>query len=139
MEEKDYLLREIEKIGLVMSALRQKLFGGKDNLAITIEKQVENAREMLINEMNFDLDTFLLLNVEKSNQYISNFKGFSIENIELFADTISKIGFSVQVDNSKRYLEKALELYDLCNFISKTYSFEREAKINAIKTLFSPP
>jgi len=39
MEQRDYLLREIEKIGAIMSAIRQKIFGGKGNLAITLEQQ----------------------------------------------------------------------------------------------------
>ena len=51
MEQKDYLLREIEKIGLMINAIRQKLFGGKENLAITLESQIEAAKGMLLNEI----------------------------------------------------------------------------------------
>jgi hypothetical protein len=46
MEQKDYLLREIEKIGNIMSAIRQKLFAGrKDNLSISIQQQVVVLKE----------------------------------------------------------------------------------------------
>jgi hypothetical protein len=36
--QRDYLLREIDKIGAILSAVRQKIFGEKENLAITFEK-----------------------------------------------------------------------------------------------------
>jgi len=133
MEQEDYLLREIEKIGIIMNAIRQKIFGGKENLAMTPEEQIETTKGMLLNEVNFDLDKFLKLNVNESNEYICSFEEFSVESIELLAEIISKIGFSDKCDNSKKYLEKALQLYELCNEKSKTYSLAREANIDAIK------
>ena len=133
MVQEDYILREIEKIGTIISAIRQKLFGGKANLAITIEKQIENAKGMLLNEINFDLDKFLVLNYDDLNEYISGFDGFSVENIELLAECLFQIGFDDNCANSKKYLEKSLQLYELCNLKSKTFSFERDAKIMAIK------
>ena len=137
MEQRDYLLREIEKIGAIMSAIRQKLFDGKGNLAITLEQQVNDTKGMLLDKMNFDLDNFLELNVEDTNEYLKNIEGFSVENIEILAEIISEIGFDNKCDNSQKYLEKALQLYELCGFKSKTFSFEREANINAIKNVLA--
>ena len=133
MVQRDYILREIEKIGVIFSAIKQKLFGGKDNLSITVENQIENIKGMLLSEMNFDLNKFLELDIADSNEYICSFEGFSIENIEHLAECISKIGFDDNCEDSKKYLEKALQLYDLCNSKSKTYSLEREEKIKEIK------
>jgi len=135
MEQRDYLLREIEKIGAIMSGIRQKIFGGKGNLAIAIEHQIENEKRKLLSETNFDLDIFLDLNMEESEKYVLRFEGFNVGNIEILADCLSEIGFSNNCDNSKKHLEKALQLYNLCNLKSKTYSFEREANINAIKNV----
>ena len=130
MEQKDYLLREIEKMGLILIAIRQKLFGGKENLSITLENQFEAAKNMLLNGTDFDIDKFLTLNIEESNEYICSFEGFNVENMELLAECISQIGFS---DKSQKHLEKALQLYELCDLKSKTYSVERETNIEAIK------
>ena len=135
MEQRDYILREIEKIGKILSAILQKIFGGKDNLAISLETQMDNAKGMLLNEINFDLDKFLELNIENSNEYISSLGGFDVENMELLADCLYKIGLNDTYSSSKKYLEKALQLYDLCNLKSKTYSFERETKTKAIKNI----
>ena len=140
MEQRDYLLREIEKIGAIVSAFRQIIFGSGENTAITIENQVKEAKGMLLNELSFDFDAFLLLSEEESKEYINNFVGFSVENIELLAECISEIGFNDKSVNSTKYLMKALQLYNLCNLKSATYLFEREAKINTIReTITSIP
>jgi hypothetical protein len=49
MEQKDYLLREIEKIGLVLRAILNGLFGAKENLAITIFTLTKPAKNYLMN------------------------------------------------------------------------------------------
>lgn len=132
MEQKDYLIREVEKIGLIMNAIGQKIFGGKGNTAITLEEQIKDAKDMLFNGANFDMDKFLNSTVEDSNKYISGFIGFNNDNIELFANYLFQIGSSNKSDNSKKYLEKALQLLELCNLQDKTYSSERESNIKTI-------
>jgi hypothetical protein len=133
MEQKDYLMREVEKIGLIINAIGQKIFGGKGNTAITLEEQIKDAKDMLFNGANFDIDEFLNSTVEDSNKYISSFIGFNNDNIELLANYFFQIGLSNESDNSKKYLEKALQLLELCNLHDKTYSFERESNIKIIK------
>jgi hypothetical protein len=135
MEQRDYILREIERLGVIINALRQKIFGGNGNLAITLEQQIENTKGMLLNEINFDLDKFLGLNFDDLNEYLSGFDGFNVENIELLAECLSQIGFNGECESSKKYLEKSLQLYDLCNIKSKSYSWDREANIQAIKNV----
>ncbi len=133
MEQKDYILREIEKISKIISSIRQKLFGGKDNLAIITEQERNDLNGMLLKEINFDFEKFLELNPEASGEYLSTFEGFSIENIESLAELISQIGFIDKSEQSKKYLEKSLQLYELAILKSKTYSFDREMKIQMIK------
>jgi len=133
MEQKDYLMREVEKIGMIISAIGQKIFGGKGNTAITLEEQIKDAKDMLFNGADFDMDKFLNSTVQDSNKYISGFIGFNNDNIELLANYLFQIGLSNKSDNSKKYLEKALQLFELCNLQDKTYSFERESNIKIIK------
>ena len=133
MEQKDYLMREVEKIGLIIRSIGQKIFGGKGDTAITLEEQIKDAKDMLFNGANFDIDEFLNSTVEDSTKYISGFIGFNNDNIELLANYLFQIGLSEKSDNSKKYLEKALQLFELCNLQDKTYSFEREINIKTIK------
>jgi len=54
-----------------------------------------------------------------------------VENIELLAETISEIGHK---HDSTDLLEKALQLFEICNLRDRTFSIEREAKIGKIKS-----
>lgn len=131
MERRDYLLREIEKIGVLLRALRQKLFGGeKENFSVAPEWQIANLKEMLLSDTNLDLDKLLSLDQKKTQAYLSELPGFNVSNIELLAETLAEIGFEHQ---STPFLAKALQLFEICNLLDKTWSPERESNIMKIK------
>lgn len=130
MEQKDFILREIEKISQIFSFIKQKLFSSKIDSEIISENEIN---EILLNELNFDFEKFLQLDYESSNDYLNCFDGFSIENIENLAELFLQIGATNSTEQSKKYIEKSLQLYQLVIFKSKTYSFEREVKIQNIK------
>lgn len=133
MEQKDFLLREIEKIGLIIRAIRQRLLGGTGNTAIHPERQMAEVKELLLQELQFDLDHFLPLDSEATNRYFDLFEGFNVDNIEQLADCLAQLSSGREIDEATHYREKAIQLYALCNAKSKTYSFEREAKIEKLK------
>ena len=133
MGQEDYLLREIEKIDIMLRYILSKLIGYKEDTAITIERQFEETKELLFNEINFDLDSFLKLSELDSKEYISQLKGNSPGNLELLAEIISQLGLNENIGDKRLYLQKALQLYEFCNLIDKTYSLDRESKISKIK------
>lgn len=130
MEQKDYLLREIEKIGRIMRAIRQKLFGGNESLAITLEKVTADLKEMLLNEANLDLEKLLGMDANETDAYLNTLQVFSVENIELLAEMLSETGLKYE---STVFLEKALQLFGICSLRDRTYYFKRETNISAIK------
>jgi hypothetical protein len=129
------LLREIEKIAIMLRYILGKLTGNKENSAISVERQFEETNELLFKEINFDLDSFLKQNESDSKEYISHLKGNSSENLELLADVIYHLGLNAKREYRIVYLEKALQVYEFCNLTDKTYSLDREARINKIKLL----
>lgn len=133
MEQKDYILREIEKIALILQAIRQKFLGGNDNSSIKIENNIQQTKDMLFDELNFDVDKFMALSNDEIESYIGEFEGFNTENIDSLAKCISEIGFADKSENSNVYLKKSLQLYELNRQKSKTFSFERENNISTIK------
>jgi hypothetical protein len=133
MEQKDYILREIEKIGVIINYIRERFFSGKRNQATSMNERIEDMKGILLTETGLDLDWFLSLSVEDSNEYLGGIKGYNFENIEALAGCISDLCLHESTAESKKQLETALRLYELCNIKSKTYSFERENKIEAIK------
>ncbi len=132
IQQKDYILKEIEKIGTILNAIRLKLFGGYDNLSLTLENQIDFMREMM-REVGFDFDKFMNLDKNQTSDYLKKFLGFNIDNIDKFADNLYIIGLNNSDKVDKKYLIKALELFEIVNIESKTYSFERENKILEIK------
>lgn len=135
MEQKDYLLREIEKIGTVMRAILNRFTGNTENLAITVENRFEQTKEQLFDETGLDLDEFLKLDMSETKEFISHFKGINIVNLELLAEILFHLGMENKSGNENTILSKALILFELCNEIDKTYSTERENKINLIKSI----
>lgn len=134
MEQKDYMLREIEKIGAILRAIINRLTGSLDGAAIHIEKQFEETREMLANKMDFDLDKFMEQSESESKNYISSFKGINLENIGLLADILMQMGLNQKSEPIQKrvFLKKSIQLYNYCKQIDKTYIYARESKINLI-------
>ena len=87
MEQKDYLLREIEKTGTLLRWIIGKITGIEVNDTLTAENQFEQAKELVLNETGFDMDLLLELTEPETEKYIAGFNGINIANleIELFA------------------------------------------------------
>jgi len=135
MEQKDYFLREIEKIGSVLRAILGRIQGKEENLAITINNQFEQTNEQLFKDTGFDLKHCLTLDEPAFNEYLSRYRGLNAVNLELLAEMLLQFGLDEDLQNPKQLLKKALLLYDLCEKSDKTYSFDRERKIKEIKNL----
>lgn len=127
------MLREIEKIGAIIRMIRQKLFGGTDELAISVANQAEALKEMMLSEAFIDLDEIIAMNAAETDEYLAGQKGFNVENIELLARTLADIGMTSGPPASLAMLDKALQLYEICNLRDRTYSFEREAAISQLR------
>jgi hypothetical protein len=132
MEQRDYLLREIEKIGVVLRAIIDRLRRKKDTEVLEGKEQSDETLGILLEETGFDLNAFLEMDENSSKKYLSGFKGFNNENLELLASILFETGFTDNFINQP-YLVKSLMLYQICNSIDFTYSFERERQIQLIK------
>ena len=129
MEQKDYLMREIEKIGLVLRAAIGKLLNTSEIQALPAENPTEKIKEMLLDETGFDMNAYLILNETDSGEYLLQFKGMNPVNCELLADIMVQFGNREQPVTNRVYFEKALQLYEFCKKTDRTYSFDRERKI----------
>lgn len=135
MEQKDYLMREIEKIGAMMRAILSRLLKIKDDLSTTSNMYFKQTNELMNNEIRFDLEKFLTLDKEASLDYIEEFIGFSSENIGLLAEVLYQFGINEQSYKNRLFLEKAIQLYEFCSYFDKTFSIARENRISEIRSL----
>jgi len=135
MEQKDYLMREIEKIGLLLRAVLDSLIHRKENLSLTIENHFDKLKELLNHQTGIDLNQLLQLDEAAARECILQFHGMNSENLELLAEIMFQSGISGQPDQQRMYLEKAIQLYELCRELDKTYSPARESRIKEIKNI----
>lgn len=134
MEQKDYLLREIEKIGMAIRGILMKLTGKGTGAPLALESRFDFASEMLLKEAGFDLQQFKGMNEADSKAYLEETKGLIPENLELLADLFYELSQGETGDFQKTCLNKALLILEHCNQQDKTFSFRREEKLSNIKT-----
>lgn len=132
MERKDFLLREIEKIGTLLNYLIGKIIPSSS--VENSEEIIELINRELVENSGFNINEILVLSVNDFDKVLTKSKGYSFENIELLADLLYTIGNNNVTINTE-HLKKALELYEYINKKGKTYSFERINKINTLKAL----
>lgn len=137
MEQKDYILREIEKIGLMLKMLIDKLKLRKLNEPETLESHVTESVQMISEEMGFEMERYLELGEDEGHYYLMNLKGYSVPNLELLADLLSAMGKETGKEEGSGYLKGALKLYESCTGLDRTYSAEREEKITDTRNFIS--
>ncbi len=133
MRQEDFILREIEKIGTLLMALMGKMKKSGQSTAISTGEQMNASRELLKEELGFDLDKFMLLKEDELGPYLSEFQGMNTANRECLADLLKEMG--EKAGSGLAHLEKALAMYELCKIEDKTFSFDRERKIGEIQQL----
>ncbi|MGM0497760.1 MAG: hypothetical protein ACQESM_09750 [Bacteroidota bacterium] len=132
MEQRDYILREIEKIRIVLQALYNKLTGGNtDNPPIN--EAFEEVNKLFITDTRVDLNTLLK---SDSNQFDNIFKkenGYDEANIEQFADILAEMAKKAEGNLKEQLNQKALETYEYVDALSNSFSFGRKMKMDALK------
>ena len=128
MEKRDLIQAEIEKLGFFLQRLLANFLNG--NSAGNSIEAVDLVTNELKNELDFDLPLFVSLSNDEMKKYLSNFK-FNEQHLEKLADLL------VEMNSSKAYLIRALELLDLVDEISNSFSFERNSKKIKIQQLLN--
>jgi len=134
MEQRDYLLREIEKIGQVLRAILNRITGKTGEIAISIENQFNEVKNELLNKANFDLTEFSNMSDENALNYTKNLSGLNLQNIEQLVQIIEKIAITEPLKTKESLLKKALLLLQYCKLQDKTFSIERELQITRLNS-----
>jgi len=134
MEQKDYFLREIEKIGSLLKAIISKNSRNKDETSIKIDNQFDETKNELIDSFNFNLLEFINMNNDEAISYLENKTGFNLVNIELLSRILEELGLNDNSDRKYALLKKSLLIIEYCKSKDKTFSFEREEKIQRLNS-----
>ncbi len=116
MEQKDFILREIEKLTAILEAILGKI---QNNNNQTIE--FKNLEKELISEFSITIQDFLEMEYSNLDSFFRKYKSFDLSNIELLADVFAQLSTSHQ--------KKAIDLYQYLDEKTKTFSYARSLKI----------
>jgi len=129
MENRDYLMREIERIILFF----QNLISGLtvDNFEVEIRK----FNSALVSEFDINLDEL----IEFSNKdFIEKIEHRKLSNVEILTEALTKLIFKLEelekggIYNISEISKKAIVLLEYMNFKSRTFSINRENLINVL-------
>jgi hypothetical protein len=133
MQQEDYILREIQKISLLLQALLKKLIFSRGKTSMMEEGVFGEAKDQLLDEAGFDLEKFLNMNELESYQYLSGLQGYDTGNLEVLSGILEEFGMHAAPAGKALFLGKALQLLEFCNVNDRTFSFNREGKINGLR------
>lgn len=128
MFRKDFLEKQLEQIGLVVTKLLSDLLPLKNqnNTNLGLEK----INEVLKGEFDLSLQTIRELNITGLLDYLTATKNFKAGHLDLLADTLhASIDFA-KPEEQKILCEKVLLIFEHVNQLNKTYSSDRQQKIN---------
>jgi len=125
MERRDLIKDEIEQFGRVLGVIIANFLGLKAKGEVI--QGIEISKKELKNELDIDIDKLIDLSNNDLIKYLADHK-LTAEHIELIADFLLKIVESNTLtgkQDTKKYLEKVLYLYDMADVFSQTISFDR--------------
>ena len=135
MASRDYLIRQIEEMGLFLAILLRRILKMKEeNQQAAIEFVV---KEALLQELKLDIDQVVVL--ENADFLVVAKQYFTSEDqLEKLADILKVLGQDVGASLSLtkiNYLLKSLSLFTHLQETSSVFSYERRTKIMELQEL----
>jgi len=131
MEQRDYILREIEKISVMLLAMLGKF------RRIKSKKQFEQERAMIDSELEeageLSIDKLILFSEEEILSFINKNKGFDHRNMELLAELLITFARNLPENESRNLNQKALLILEYIDRETRTFSMDRSLKISSLK------
>jgi hypothetical protein len=137
MEQKDYLLRQIEQLAQVLAQMLARLLGikQKGNASFGLEE----LRQTYKNELDIDLEELIQIPENDIISFLIN-KNKKFENqLEIIADilhaTAENYNKNDKVDEGNKLLRKSIYILEYIHSSGKDFSIDRVSKIKNLKSL----
>ncbi len=138
MLRRDYFKKQTDRLAEVLRKILADLLLLKDKG--TAGERVDSLTQALKSELDTDPEELLALPDEVLVNRLSKEKGFSAESLEALADLFSHLADELPEEEQARKLfiyGKCLCLYKTCSETGNTFSFERHAKMERIRSLIN--
>jgi hypothetical protein len=140
MEERDYFKRQIDLLGKVLGKLLAELIGKKSSGGIT--NGIEITNQILKSELDIEIIDLIIMPNDEIIDFLTTKKQINDENLEQIAEILM---LNIETNSENRIkeidrlnlLQKCLTIYNYIQANDKTYSFERNMKIQKIQLLIS--
>ena len=133
MEQRDYIIREIEKISILILGLIGRL------KRIETLKMFEYERGLILDEFEsstgINIDSVIHTETGDIKKLFTREKGFDYRNMELMADLLFEFSNVMQGRERTLSIEKAIFLLELVDSEGKVFSYERRIKLDELKSL----
>jgi sulfur carrier protein ThiS len=135
MASRDYLIRQIEEMGVFLALLLRRILKMKEeNQQASVESVV---KESLLQELKLDIDQVVVL---ENNDFLSVAKKYftSEDQLEKLADILMVLGQNIETSFSltkSNYLLKSFFLFTHLQETSSVFSYERRAKIKELQKI----
>jgi len=132
MEQEDWLIREIEKMGAVLLALIGRLKA--DYSSLQFDQELEMV-DTYINEIfGMQVDSLIRLPDEQFVALSERVKSLNEANIGLLSDLLGEIARGLPAPDSEAAILKSIRILEMINLRSRTFSFERESKLEELRS-----
>jgi hypothetical protein len=134
MEQKDYLMRQIEQAGKFLRKLFL-LMSGRNDEEVESETQTDFYSE-LMDFLQFNAGDFIELDEQEILERIKAVPGFNLTNIELLADILVlyvKNEEPASTEQQRKLRNIAWALYEFADRQGKTFDQSRTDKMNQLK------
>lgn len=132
MPSRDYLIRQIEEMGMFLAILLRRILKMKEE---NQQEQMEAiVREELIQQLKLDIDQVVML---ENEDFLNMVKEYftSEDQLEKLADILMVLGnenLKSYLPTKANYLRKSVFLYVHLQETSSVFSYERRLKIKEI-------
>lgn len=132
MQQRDLLLREIEKIGVVVRAIISKI-RGREMEELTQDQAFIHNSAYLKEELNLEIDFLVEASMDQLKSKLTYEHGYNADNIELMADMLSELSVVSPAEDEIILQKRALDLYAWSIEMDKSFSMDRDQKISTLK------
>ena len=135
MNERDYVMRQIQQLTQVLAVILTKFFRIKS--AVSIEQAIEFSNEQLKSQVDIDLDALIQMSKHDMYAYLKE-RNMNADQFDALSEYLFKVGESMFETHSQiaiSYLHTALLLHELAEEYSNTLSLDGMHRVQAIRAL----
>ena len=129
MEQKDYLMKQVEQFGLALGKILARLLHLKDNGT----ESIVAVNQVFTEELDFDVNHLIDIDEDKWLDTLKTENRFNAENLERLADILLLVAENVSLNERNQLCKKCRMIYEYLDESTKTYPFDRNSKMERIR------